>query len=218
MSASIETINQVIEQEKAAVVQPLSEVNQAVETTATANNKNFFQSNKFTLIALTALTVLTGGAFAAFYFGAIAITAVVAAATTIGLDLAFLNSMSVLAASATIAGVGAATVTVVSAATAAISTGISACFSWASNLFNTPVATSVALEEEEEEEEEVVVEEEASSSSAMSLSALGGVNVQPPSIDSPVNSLKTEVKTGAVQIDEDEDEDEDKEPAPLPSL
>ncbi len=215
MSASIETINQVIEQEKAAVVQPLSEVNQAVETTATANNKNFFQSNKFTLIALTALTVLTGGAFAAFYFGAIAITAVVAAATTIGLDLAFLNSMSVLAASATIAGVGAATVTVVSAATAAISTGISACFSWASNLFNTPVATSVALEEEEEE---VVVEEEASSSSAMSLSALGGVNVQPPSIDSPVNSLKTEVKTGAVQIDEDEDEDEDKEPAPLPSL
>lgn len=120
-----------------------------------AEKKSFYQRNKMSINTLT-LALLAGGAFAAVYFTAgTTIPAVVGAATKLGVDLAFLESMSTLAASATIAGAGTAIAATAYKGLELVVNGFSAMFSWMMKP-STPAASStpdnINLKKEEEEE------------------------------------------------------------------
>lgn len=120
-----------------------------------AEKKSFYQRNKMSINTLT-LALLAGGAFAAVYFTAgTTIPAVVGAATKLGVDLAFLESMSTLAASATIAGAGTAIAATAYKGLELVASGISAMVSWMMKP-STPAASSTPDNIKLKEEEDIV--------------------------------------------------------------
>lgn len=151
-----------------------------------ANNRNFFQNNKYTLMALL-IAGLSGGTFAAFYLGAISVSAIVVAVGKIGLDIAFLESMSLLAASATLAGAAAGIATAFTTATYAISSGLSAFFKWATQ------PTTPSLETTPEELQPLVSDEDKD-------------NAEQNNIDS-ANTLDIEQDIHEIEIVEEKKED-----------